>query len=271
MEKDHKKKQKKSLGQHFLKDRDMIGKIIELSKIGDNDVVYEVGSGNGVLTNELCKISKFVYSFEIDSYFYLYCKKKLIFDNLHLLNMDAFDNKCGVKFDVFFSSLPYYESRNAFSWLCQKNFKKGIVLLQREFVEKILSSPGEKNYRAISIITQHRFSVNLLLKVPCSSFSPEPKVDSVLIEVVPKAPPLSKKLIDDVQFLFSFRKKKVSFLLKYLNNLGQNCRGYAADVDRIKDKKIGLLSVEQVYRLALMLNGNNNNNNNNNNNGVNHL
>jgi 16S rRNA (adenine1518-N6/adenine1519-N6)-dimethyltransferase len=261
MKKDYKKKQKKSLGQHFLVNPGIIGKIIELSKIGDNDVVYEVGSGTGVLTKELCKVSRFVYSFEIDSYFYFYCKKKLIFDNLRLLNVDAFGNAYDVKFDVFFSSLPYYESRNAFEWLCQKNFKKGIVLLQREFVEKILSTPGDKNYRAISIITQHRFSVNLLLNVPCYSFNPEPKVDSVLIEVIPKAPPLSKRLVCCIQFIFSFRKKKVSFLMKYLSKLGQNCSGHAdvdadVDVDRIKDERVGNLSVEQVYELALMLNGN---------------
>ena len=256
-EKGHKKNKKKSLGQNFLVDGNIIKKVIELSEIGDNDVVYEVGSGNGVLTNELCKTSKFVYSFEIDSYFYLYCKKKLSFSNLRLLNLDAFDNTVNVDFDVFFSSLPYYESRNAFSWLCQRSFKKGIVLLQREFVDKLLSSPGNKNYRAVSMITQYRFSIKLLLDVPRHSFAPKPKVDSVLIEIVPKTPPLPKKTIDDIQFLFSFRKKNVSFLLKYFNKLEKNCDGYV-DFDHIKDKKVGHLSVEQIYQLSLMLNKGNN-------------
>ncbi len=188
-----KKKQKKSLGQHFLVDKTIVKKIIQLSKINNNDVIYEVGTGNGVLTTELCKISKMVYSFEIDPYYYFYCKEKMSYNNLKLFNQDGFDNDTMVNFDVFFSSLPYYESRNAFSWLCQRDFKKGILLLQREFVEKLLSSPGDKNYRAISILSQYRFSINVLLDVPVSSFVPQPQVDSVLIEIFPKTPSFIKK------------------------------------------------------------------------------
>jgi len=253
-EKGHEKKQKKSLGQNFLVDGNIIKKIIELSKIGSNDVVYEVGSGNGSLTEELCKSSKFVYSFEIDPYFYFYCKKKLLsFDNLNLLNLDAFDNAINVDFDVFFSSLPYYESRNAFSWLCQKSFKKGIILLQREFVDKLLASPGNKNYRAISIFTQCRFSITPLLDVPRYCFTPKPKIDSVLIEIVPKAQPLSKKIINDIQFLFSFRKKNISFIMKCFDKHEQNCSGFV-DFDLIRDRKLGQLPVEEIYKLSLILN-----------------
>ncbi len=256
---DHKKKQKKSLGQNFLVDGNIIKKIVELSKIDSNDVVFEVGSGNGVLTNELCKISKFVYSFEIDSYFYFYCKKNLSFNNnLKLLNLDAFDNAIDVDFDVFFSSLPYYESRNALSWLSQKSFRKGIILLQREFVDKLLSPPGDKNYRAISIVTQYRFSIRLLLDVPAYSFVPQPKIDSVLIEIVPKTPPMPKKIINNIQFLFSFRKKNVSFLLKYFDKFEQNCHK-GIDFDPIKNKKLGQLPVEQIYQLSLILNSNDGN------------
>ncbi|MBA3749977.1 MAG: hypothetical protein H0X03_03630 [Nitrosopumilus sp.] len=251
--KKYKKQQKKSLGQHFLVDSNIIKEIIELSKIGNNDVVYEVGSGNGVLTNELCKISKFVYSFEIDPYFYFLCKKKLAYNNLNLLNLDGFDNDKNICFDIFFSSLPYYESRNALSWLCQKDFKKGILLVQREFAEKLLSLPGDKNYRAISIISQYRFSINLLLDVHLSAFIPQPKINSVLIEVFPKTPPLSKKFMNDIQFLFSFRKKNISFLIKYFKKSEQDCLGHF-DINKIKDKKLGQLSIKQIYQLSMFLN-----------------
>lgn len=256
-----KRKQKKSLGQHFIIDKNIVSKIIELSHIGRGDIVYEVGSGNGILTNELCKISKFVYSFEIDPYYYSLCKNKLLcYDNLSLQNYDGF-NSLTICFDIFFSSLPYYESRNAFSWLCQKNFKKGIILLQREFVEKLLSVPGNKNYRAISVLSQYRFSMNVLLDVPFSSFYPQPPVDSVLIEIIPKTFPLSKKTIDTIQFLFSFRKKNVSFLINYINKSG-GMYGYGKlvvdNIHRIKDKRIGQLSVDQIYELSATLNNNNN-------------
>jgi 16S rRNA (adenine1518-N6/adenine1519-N6)-dimethyltransferase len=247
-----KKKQKKSLGQHFLVDKTIVKQIIQLSKINNNDVIYEVGTGNGVLTTELCKISKMVYSFEIDPYYYFYCKEKMSYNNLKLFNQDGFDNDTMANFDVFFSSLPYYESRNAFSWLCQRDFKKGILLLQREFVEKLLSSPGDKNYRAISILSQYRFSINVLLDVPVSSFVPQPQVDSVLIEIFPKTCPLSKKTIDDMQFLFSFRKKNISFLIKHFKKSQNSYETF--DIGKIKDKRLGQLSCEQIYHLSQVLN-----------------
>jgi 16S rRNA (adenine1518-N6/adenine1519-N6)-dimethyltransferase len=252
MEKKYRKKHNRSLGQHFLVDGNAVKKIIALSKIDGNDVVYEVGSGHGILTNELCKISKFVHSFEIDPYLYYNCKSKLPYGNLNLYNLDGFDNIIGVRFDIFFSSLPYSESRHAFSWLCQKDFKKGILLLQREFVEKLLSLPGDKNYRAISIIAQYRFYIRVLLDVPPSAFTPQPRVESVLIEISPRCQPLSKKIMDDIQFLLSFKKKNISFLLKYFKKSKENNGVF--DFSKIIDKKLGQLPVEQIYQLSLFLN-----------------
>lgn len=254
---DRKIKQKKSLGQHFLVDKKTIDDIIELSNIRREDIVYEVGSGNGILTNELCKISKFVYSFEIDPFYYSLCKNYLCHNNLNLINCDGFNNNITVNFDVFFSSLPYYESRHAFSWLCQKSFKRGILLLQKEFVEKLFTTPGNKNYRAISVLAQYRFTMNILLDVPVSSFYPQPKVNSVLVEIIPKIFPLSKKTIDNIQFLFSFRKKNVSFLINYFNKSGAySYKNF--DVNKIKNKKIGQLSVDEIYELTCFLNEFNN-------------
>jgi 16S rRNA (adenine1518-N6/adenine1519-N6)-dimethyltransferase len=206
------KKQPK-LGQNFLVDHTIVKKIIQESKIKRDDVIYEVGTGKGILTTELCKISKLVHSFELDSILYSHCKRNLTHENLELLNLDGFNEHLTIPFDVFFSSLPYYESRNAITWLCQRDFRKGVILLQREFVEKLLSKPGEKNYRAISILSQYRFSITMLLDVPRTSFSPSPKVDSVLVEIRPRTSPLTNKVIKDIQFLLSLRKKTISFIV----------------------------------------------------------
>ncbi len=249
----NKSNQKTTLGQNFLVDNETIKNIIELSRVNKEDIVYEVGSGKGVLTAELCKISKLVHSFEIDFSWYSYCQKNLKYGNLNLFNLDGFDNNLNLPFDVFFSSLPYNESRNAFLWLCQREFSKGIILLQKEFVEKLMSQPGNKNYRAISILAQYRFSINKLLDIPCSSFDPRPKVNSVLIEIFPKTDPLSKKIIDDIQFLLSFRKKSVSFIFKYFKmNYGKD---YTIDFGEYLNKKLGQLSVHQIFQLYLLLNG----------------
>ncbi len=231
----------------------MIRKIIQESKINREDVIYEVGTGKGILTTELCKISKFVHSFELDSNLYSHCKRNLKLANLALMHLDGFNENLTIPFDVFFSSLPYYESRNAVTWLCQRNFKKGIILLQREFVEKLLSKPGEKNYRAISILSQYRFSIKKLLDVPRTSFSPTPKVDSVLIEIFPRTSPLTNKVIKDIQFLLSFRKKTISFIVNYFK------KNYASDFDGFDHNGFGKnklvkLSPEDIVRFSTYLN-----------------
>lgn len=248
-------KNKSNLGQNFLVDTKIIDKIIELSRIDKEDIVYELGTGNGTLTEKLCKISKFVHSFELDSKIYEQAKKLLKFDNLELFNLDGLNKKLNIQFDVFFSSLPYYESRRALSWLCQKQFKRGIILLQREFVEKLISEPGNKNYRAISILSQYRFSITVLLKVPPSSFSPKPPVESLLVEICPKNYPLSLQVINDIQFLFSFRKKTVSFVLNHYN------RQYKDNLDKsaisdIASIRIAQLTPSQILRLNDVLKNN---------------
>ena len=116
-----------------------------------------------------------------------------------------------------------------------------------------MASFGNKNYRVISVITQYRFSVKVLLDVPFHSFSPQPHVDSVLIEIVPKVSPLSKSFINNIQFLFSFRKKNVSFLMNYLNKSDQINYG-SFDIYEIKEKKIWQLPVEQIFELSTFLN-----------------
>jgi 16S rRNA (adenine1518-N6/adenine1519-N6)-dimethyltransferase len=241
------------LGQNFLVDQTMIRKIIEESRINREDVIYEVGTGKGILTTELCKISKFVHSFELDSILYSHCKRNLKHANLELLHLNGFNENLTIPFDVFFSSLPYYESRNALTWLCQRNFKKGIILLQNEFVEKLLSKPGEKNYRAISILSQYRFSIKKLLDVPRTSFSPSPKVDSVLIEICPRTSPLTNKVIKDIQFLLSFRKKTTSFIVNYFKkNYARNFDGF--DHNGFGKNKLVKLSPKDIVHFSIYLN-----------------
>lgn len=246
------KKTHSFLGQNFITDPKLLRKIIGLSKITLDDVVYEIGSGRGSLTYELCKVSKSVHSFELDSLLYDYCKENLHFKNLDMVNGDGLNEKLSISFDVFVSNLPYYESRRAISWLCQKNFKKGIIMLQREFVNKLLSKPGDKNYRAISVLCQHRFSIRILMDIPRTSFNPIPEVDSQLIELCPKNLPLDKHTIDNIQFLFSFRKKTVSFFLNYLNKHFESNINLIKYSD-IRTNKIANLSPQNIMNLTTEL------------------
>lgn len=240
------------LGQNFITETKLIKKIIELSKVSSDDIVYEVGAGKGNLTYELCGVSKFVISFELDSSLFAYCKHNICSNNLNLIHGDGLNDKLDIPFDIFMSNLPYYESRRAIAWLSQKNFRKGVIMLQKEFVDKLLSDPGDKNYRAISVLCQYRFSINILMDIPKKSFHPMPKIDSQLIEIYPKNPPLSKSIIDDIQFLFSFRKKTISFILNYFH------KHYRCNIDpmkysEIKSSKLATLSPSKILTLIFDL------------------
>lgn len=205
-------------GQNFLIDLKISSKIIELAEIESFENVCEIGTGKGILTPYLCKNAKFVKSFEIDKK--IYEKIKVLttkFSNLEIINEDILKYDQPLEFDVFVSNIPYSKSKEILSWLATKKFKRGIIMVQDEFSQKIQSKPGDKNYRAISAITQYCFSIEAKFKVNKKSFYPQPKVNSQVIKIIHKNRILSKDLISKINFLFSFKNKKINKLNKKLN------------------------------------------------------
>ena len=208
----------KYYGQNFLIDLRVTRKIIELSEIKSFENVCEMGTGRGVLTQDLWKNANFVKSFEVD--YKLYNKLKPLsikFSNLEIINEDILTYDKSLEFDVFVSNIPYSKSKETLSWLATKRFGRAIIMVQDEFNQKIQSKPGAKNYRAISAITQYCFDIEPLFKVYKKSFSPQPKVNSQVIKLIHKNKNLSKDMISKIHFLFSFKNKNINKLNKKLN------------------------------------------------------
>jgi ribosomal RNA small subunit methyltransferase A len=213
---------RKLLGQHMLRDERIIRKLLKMSVIDQNETVYEAGTGDGSLTRALCKIAKSVVSFEIDKTLYNRSRKLLSsFPNLSLMNANIFE--CfSLTFDVFISNLPYSRSKQALEWLPLQSFNRAIITVQKEFADKLQASPGDKNYRAISVIAQYCFNIEQLFFIPKYSFEPQPKVESIVIRLVPKQTGVNAtpSIIKNVNLLFSSRHKKiVSVLAKYNSKL----------------------------------------------------
>jgi 16S rRNA (adenine1518-N6/adenine1519-N6)-dimethyltransferase len=192
----------------MLVDRRILGRIIDAAKIGKGEVVLEAGTGQGILTAELCKAAKSVISYEVDKKLYQQAKAQLQFHNLKLVNADLFKIN-NLRFDAFASNLPYSRSRDAFEWLATQKFDRAIVMVQEEFADKISARAGDKNYRAISALAAHCFIIEKLFKVGRQSFEPQPKVESVVIRIVP-VNSVAKGMIKRLNFLFSKRNKKAS-------------------------------------------------------------
>src|SRR5574339_127666 len=142
-------KKRQRLGQHFLKSSHIAAKIVESSGITPKDIVLEIGTGPGILTPMLCERAKSVVSIEADES--LYSDAILKFSkipNLELMFGDGFEAE--IDFTVFVSNLPYSESKRAIEWLAQRKFKTAVIMVQKEFAEKLVTK--DKEMRAISVI-----------------------------------------------------------------------------------------------------------------------
>jgi 16S rRNA A1518/A1519 N6-dimethyltransferase RsmA/KsgA/DIM1 with predicted DNA glycosylase/AP lyase activity len=173
----------------------------------------EIGTGRGVLTAELCKLSDRVVAYEIDEENFQLTKNMLegLTCKLHL--GDAFRSK--FNFDVLVASLPYSRSSTFVEWLSQRTYRRAVVVLQKDFVGKIRANPGEEGYRAISVIAQLSFRMRTAVMVGPESFEPPPRVNSTIVVFEPKKR-LTDREISLIKRLFSLKNKKLTRILKIL-------------------------------------------------------
>ena len=202
-------RKRKNLGQHFLKSNTVAKSIVSAAKITKNDLIFEIGTGHGILIPYLCKKARKVYSVEIDKNLYNLAKSNFSnYPNLILEHGDGFTTNH--IFSIFVSNLPYSKSRKAIEWLLQKKFLRAVILVQKEFAEKLTSN---EEHKAISVLANYGFEIKFLMNVKNSNFFPSPKVDSILLLLKPKKT-LSKVLISTVNRIFSYRRKTVQNILK---------------------------------------------------------
>jgi 16S rRNA (adenine1518-N6/adenine1519-N6)-dimethyltransferase len=232
----------------MLVDRQILAKILSAACIGKDEIVLEAGTGQGILTAELCKYAKQVISYEIDVNLYrkVQEQQQLLlsrFRNLQLVNADLFKTKDPHFFDVFVSNLPYSRSRDAIEWLSTQKFDRAILMVQEEFAYKLAARPDSKNYRAISALAAHCFAIEKLFKVRRESFEPKPKVESSIIRVIP-INTITREVVRNIHLLFSRRNKKASSV--------------AAEIGIIVDanygsKKIDELEPRDLVRMAELM------------------
>ena len=200
-----------SLGQHFLVSNSVAKSIVDFAELTKKDVVLEVGTGKGILIPYLCEKAKKVISVEKDFELYLEAKEKFSkIPNLVLERGDAF--KMNFDFTVFVSNLPYSESRNAIEWLVQRKFSHAIIMVQKEFAQKLLIKEGSAR-RAIGVLANYCMKINKLLDVNKTNFQPSPKIDSVVIRLDQKHK-VTRDMVKTVNNLFSFKRKTIRNIAK---------------------------------------------------------
>jgi 16S rRNA (adenine1518-N6/adenine1519-N6)-dimethyltransferase len=225
---------RKLLGQHFLNSKSIAEFIVKEARISKTDVVFEIGTGIGILTPLLCKNAQKVISVDTDENLIKKAKTKFaILDNLVLKSGDGFKKK--EEFSIFVSNLPYSRSKDAIEWLAQNSFSHGVIMVQKEFAEKLFAT--SKNRRSISIIATHAFDIEKISDVNKNNFSPSPKVDSVILKISKKSV-MDKKLISTINDIFSYRRKTVKNILKQFHK------------QSTIEKRVDDLSVDEIVNLA---------------------
>ena len=185
-------KPKKSLGQNFLLDKNIIDKIIHAEKIGSNDVVLEVGPGTGSLTKSIVSQKpKKIYLIEKDEKLANDLEKQYL-DKINILKEDIlkipYEFYSGKKF-LILGNLPYNISTKILSeWCLNKSLdiSKMVLMFQKEVAERILAKVNSKNYSRITILSKWKFDIKKITDVKPNSFFPKPKVHSTVLEFIPK-------------------------------------------------------------------------------------
>ncbi len=220
---------KKKLGQHFLVDRNVLNKVVRIAEVGEEDVILEVGPGLGQMTVALAHLAKKVIALEIDERLVAILRQKVKdYPNVEVSQGDILkvDFKCFFKKEAgpikVVANLPYQISTPLlFRFIESKEvFSDLTLMLQREVAERMVASPGRKEYGPLSILIQVFSEVSIQFIIKPSSFFPAPKVESALIQMVWKEKPMIEADDEEwfkrvVKACFGYRRKTLINALKH--------------------------------------------------------
>ena len=210
-------KSKKSLGQNFLVDNNILKKIVDVGKISKIDSVIEIGPGTGNLTNYIIDSQpKDITVVEKDSNLVKILKNK--FNNkINIINDDVLEldeNFYKKKFTVF-GNLPYNISTQILANWCLNNdlrFKRLILMFQKEVADRIIAKVNTKEYSRITILANWKFDIKKIFDVSPNCFFPRPKIESTLLEFLPKTDYIkirNPKYLEKITKVFFSQRRKM--------------------------------------------------------------
>ena len=187
-------KPKKSLGQNFLKDKNILNSIVEVGDIKQNSVVLEVGPGTGNLTEFILKKNpKKIFVIEKDSDLINILNNKFK-KNIHIINKDILKinlSKFSNEKIIIYGNLPYNISTHLLTqWITAYEkipyCEKFVLMFQKEVADRILAKTNSKNYGRLSIISNWKLNIKKEFNINSECFFPKPKINSTLLTFVPK-------------------------------------------------------------------------------------
>ncbi len=234
---------KKSFGQNFLTDTNILQKIVDIAEIDENVNVIEIGPGIGALTEFLAENAAEVMAFEIDERLVPILADTLRdFDNVRVVNEDILKSDLQARIKEFanpnlpikvVANLPYYITTPILMHLIESGipFSEFVVMMQREVADRISAQPNSKSYGSLSIAVQYYMTAKVAFIVPRTVFVPAPNVDSAILKMVRRDQPAVG--VKDEAFFFKVSKASFTHRRKTLWN---NLTSYFGKSNEVKTK-----------------------------------
>ena len=234
---------KKSFGQNFLTDTNILQKIVDTAEIDKNVNVIEIGPGIGALTEFLAENAAEVMAFEIDERLVPILEDTLRdHDNIKVINEDVLKADLQTRVKEFknpnlpikvVANLPYYITTPILMHLIESKipFAEFVVMMQKEVADRISAEPNTKAYGSLSIAVQYYMTAKVAFVVLRTVFVPAPNVDSAILKMTRREQPLVEVKDED----FFFRVSKISFVHRR-KTLWNNLTSHFGKSEEVKTK-----------------------------------
>ncbi|MCC4502275.1 16S rRNA (adenine(1518)-N(6)/adenine(1519)-N(6))-dimethyltransferase RsmA [Limosilactobacillus reuteri] len=219
---------KKSFGQNFLTDLNVLKNIVEAADITANDNVIEIGPGIGALTEQLAQAAGEVLALEIDQDLIPVLKEVLSpYDNVKVINQDVLQANLPELIKKEFkdpsrpikvvANLPYYITSPILMNLLASPVEWATicVMMQKEVAQRLTAKPGTKQYGALTLAIEYQMQAKIAFDVSRKVFVPAPNVDSAIVVLTPRTNPLpvqpfdKQKLFGFIRGCFAHRRKSL--------------------------------------------------------------
>ena len=216
---------RKSLGQHFLNDTRILGRIADALDPHPDETVIEIGPGRGALTEILRQRARRVIAIEVDRALAAILRDRYADSTVEIVEADVLETDLGLLADgpyALVGNVPYYITTPIlFHALQRPRASRAVYLVQREVAERMAATPGDREYGALSANVQALATAEIVFRVAAGAFQPPPKVESAVVRVVPREDPVitadeEQAFRELVQAVFGFRRKQMRRVVRQL-------------------------------------------------------
>lgn len=255
---------RKSLGQHFLTDPRILGRIADAVALAPGETVVEIGPGRGSLTDALLQRAGRVVAIEIDRKLVELLRERYAHEpRLTIIEGDVLEMNLGALAGGAYAlagNVPYYITTPIlFQALRTPRALRSVLLVQREVAARMAAKPGADDYGALSVNVQAIANVELLFRIPAGAFNPPPRVESAVVRVTPRADPVVEAGTEErfrtfVQAAFALRRKQMRRVVRTIaERSAASAEAALASCGIDPDARPETLNAEQFHALGRAL------------------